>query len=260
MMTTSLQILSDVHLELRNKPIEVNRFSPYLALLGDIGHPFSFLYREFVARMSQQFEHVILVAGNHEYYNTGKEQHTHQEIEAQIRYIAQSLKNVTFLQNESIMLDGVRLLGTTLWTHIPAEKFDYVQYAMSDYNRCFLTSNGGRFTPAATSTWHDIATTYIDTQLRQYPNMPTIILTHHAPVSIGEVHPPRFRDDQLRCCYATNLTHFLKPPVVAWAYGHTHWPFDKQIQGVRVLSNPEGHAEESQFCGGSRKNVTINLF
>jgi predicted phosphodiesterase len=254
-----LQILSDVHLELLNKPPVVNRNAPYLALLGDIGHPFSEIYRVFVRQMAQQFERVIIIAGNHEYYNNAKEQYTHEDIDTQIRYITQSYNNVTFLQNESFLLDGVRIIGTTLWTHIPEEKFDYVQYAMGDYSKCFVASNGGRFTPAATSMWHDIAVSYISKQLVLYPSLPTVILSHHCPIADVEVHPPRYRDDQLRCCYATNLTHLLKFPVVAWAYGHTHWPFDQEIQGVRVVTNPEGHAEEAHYCGGSQKNVIIKL-
>jgi predicted phosphodiesterase len=81
-LTFSIQIMSDLHVEFptvleRLPPFEVK--APVLALLGDIGCPGKTdKYERFILSQADRFELVLVVAGNHEYYNaeyyTAKEQ------------------------------------------------------------------------------------------------------------------------------------------------------------------------------------------
>ena len=71
----SIQIISDVHLEFTGvfeKMEEEGRFprggSPILALLGDIGYPHKDHYWNFIDKVLDQFQYLILITGNHEYY------------------------------------------------------------------------------------------------------------------------------------------------------------------------------------------------
>lgn len=45
----------------------------YLALLGDIGNPCLVNYGYFIDYYSKLFEHILIIAGNHEYYSGKKE-------------------------------------------------------------------------------------------------------------------------------------------------------------------------------------------
>ena len=74
-----LRILSDIHLELRNYipkdifPEKINSgIEEVLILAGDIGDPFSNIYKEFLTLCRSTFSFVIVVAGNHEFYNMMK--------------------------------------------------------------------------------------------------------------------------------------------------------------------------------------------
>lgn len=66
-----LRVLSDIHLEFYEYEHEfIYKFMPdcVLILAGDIGDPTSSLYKRFVTEISKFYERVIIIAGNHEYY------------------------------------------------------------------------------------------------------------------------------------------------------------------------------------------------
>ncbi len=65
-----IQYISDIHLEFfKVLPKQIVRpVADILCLAGDIGYPFSSLYRDFLKQVSRDFKKVFLIAGNHEYY------------------------------------------------------------------------------------------------------------------------------------------------------------------------------------------------
>lgn len=64
-----VQFISDLHLErYRHKPFpRLRPTAPYLFLLGDIGDPYHNNYREFMCYVSNNWERIYYVSGNHEY-------------------------------------------------------------------------------------------------------------------------------------------------------------------------------------------------
>jgi len=44
--------------------------------------------------------------------------------------------------------------------------------------------------------------------------------------------------------FSTDLSRLFGLPVCVWAYGHTHWYNDIDINGTRVVSNPHGYPTE----------------
>lgn len=70
------QIASDLHLEFY-KNININDFFDIskieepttLILAGDVGYPTHKNYEIFLSECSKIFKHIILIAGNHEYYS-----------------------------------------------------------------------------------------------------------------------------------------------------------------------------------------------
>ena len=99
-----LNILSDLHLSLGALPIPEND-ADVVILAGDIARP-----REAVAWASGFAKPVLYVPGNHEFYG-GSIEGTVEELK---RLCAGTAIHV--LDNDEVTIDGVRFLGTTLWT------------------------------------------------------------------------------------------------------------------------------------------------
>tara|TARA_R100001163_G_C5066416_1_gene204820 strand:+ start:2691 stop:3935 length:1245 start_codon:yes stop_codon:yes gene_type:complete len=70
-----VQVLSDLHLDYKKwkgrevaPEIAVGENAKFLVLAGDIGNPISKIYNDFLKNVCKIFEHVVLVPGNHEFY------------------------------------------------------------------------------------------------------------------------------------------------------------------------------------------------
>jgi len=104
-----------------------------LALVGDIGIPTYPLYKNFIKDVSKKFELVLIIAGNHEYYNGQIE-----EIDQHINQIAGEFSNVRYLQRTRFVYQDLVFLGATLWTEIPSTPESvYNQYwrTVNDYRK-----------------------------------------------------------------------------------------------------------------------------
>src|SRR5581483_10435921 len=99
-----LNILSDLHLSV--SPLALPQTDADLVVLaGDIARP-----KEAIAWASGFPQPVLYVAGNHEFYG-GSISGTVAELK---RLSAGS--NIHVLDDDSVTIEGVRFLGTTLWT------------------------------------------------------------------------------------------------------------------------------------------------
>ncbi len=141
------QICSDLHLEFEKSPPTfasvLDRAPPscrFLALLGDIGVAVNPSYRRFIESCADDggFERVFVVAGNHEFYR-GDVRPVLQEIAD----IAQSRDAVTLLHRSSAVVASgerrVRVIGSTLWTHVDATAAQVVSIRVNDFR---MISNG----------------------------------------------------------------------------------------------------------------------
>src|SRR5687767_509714 len=99
-----LNVLSDLHLSRGALAIPVND-ADVVVLAGDIARP-----REAIAWASGFAKPVLYVAGNHEFYG-GSIAGTLADLK---RLSAGS--GIRVLDNDEVLIDGVRFLGTTLWT------------------------------------------------------------------------------------------------------------------------------------------------
>jgi|UniRef100_A0A6C0IX57 predicted phosphodiesterase len=245
-----LQFVSDLHLEYQSRYPFIPRVAPHIALLGDIGRPSSSIYQRFISNLSKRFVTVIIIAGNHEYYCQKNNIQTVGQIQAQIESLCSNYSNVHFLENRALTIEGVRILGMTLWTDIPKELWRLARKKMQDYHLsyidCYPEINVGvPLAPEHTSAWHNDSIRWLKEELAApgYQNTPIIVLTHHAPYHIG-TSDERFSNGPLQCCYSTDLSPLFHRPIIAWAYGHTHYPFDKKIGTIRLASNPYGYPNE----------------
>lgn len=181
---------------------------------------------------------VVLVFGNHDYWG-GSLGHTLHKAQEQAKG-----SNVHFLHNSSVVLGGVRFLGTTLWTdfdilgNAPLAMWD-AQSRMNDYCK-IRNATFGRLRPSDTLRQHMQAREFLMDALSQPFDGPTVVVTHHAPSEL--CIPQRYRDagDNLMGCYASRMEHFLGD-VPLWVHGHIHDSHDFMFGDTRVVCNPRGY-------------------
>jgi len=247
-----IQIASDLHLEMLNgKKVErffefVNPSAPYLALVGDIcsfNDPYTL--KALFEAVSMAFEKVLYVPGNHEYYvSKGKPWKTKEKLLARARELAKGT-NVTILDNESVVLDGVRVIGSTLWSNVPRIHYNFIENYLNDYRSIYRATEEGQqklITCEDTVQYHKQAVQYLTQQLFQaYRNKePVLVLTHHAP-SFRNTSAQQYQGKIGTLGFATDLTHLFGSHVSTWVFGHTHWCCDNNEKGTRVISNAKGY-------------------
>ena len=229
-----LHILNDLHIEFED-------FTPpatdadVVILAGDIGVGMGGLRW---ARDRFPDRPVIYVPGNHEFY--------HHDIALINDQKAQSPDHIHVLNNDQVVIDGVRFMGSILWTDFAlfgeADRFFAMQQArqqMTDFS--IIQNNGQRFTPEDAIQFHTASRGWLAAMLAEPFAGKTVVVTHHAPSS-QSVHP-RYANDLLTPAFASNLENLMDGDRAAlWVHGHMHESYDYEIYGTRVVCNPRGYA------------------
>ena len=257
-----IQLASDLHLEFINfKPglsytaSSSRDFLPkriiapvpgadVLVLAGDIADG-AYACTLFADWPSEKRVPIILIAGNHEFYG-----HPIDPIYAKLRQWA-ALNNVHFLENDSVVIEeGVRFLGTTLWTdyrldlnRTQSQLMEFCGRRLNDHLR--IRSGRHDFTPRDALARHEVARAWLTTELAKPFDGKTVVVSHHAPHPLS-IHP-RYIGDQLSAAFVSDLSD-LMPGVDLWLHGHVHDSFDYQVGLCRVVTNPAGYIINRRFA------------
>lgn len=235
-----LNVLSDLHLSLGALERPDND-ADVVILAGDVARP-----REAVAWASGFRKPVLYVAGNHEFYG-GTLAGTIDALRT-----ASIGTNVRVLDDDEAVIDGVRFLGSTLWTDFMlfgdgeprAAAMREGQLYMRDFTRIRVSdAPPSLFSPAASAALYDVHARWLGAKLAEPWPGPTVVVTHHAP-SRRSIHP-RFADSLLNACFVSDAEHLLDGArAQLWIHGHTHDSFDYAVNGTRVVCNPRGYAKD----------------
>jgi Icc-related predicted phosphoesterase len=235
-----LNILSDLHLSLGALEIPRNGADTVI-LAGDIARP-----KEAVSWASGFAKPVLYVPGNHEFYGST------------IAGAADELKqlcagsNIRVLDNDEVIIEGVRFLGTTLWTDFMLfgegeERAAAIREALS-FMRDFSRIRNGEaaqalFTPADSAALFKLHARWLEDKLSEPHAGPTVVITHHAPSRMS-IHP-RFTGSLLNACFVSDAERLIDGARARlWVHGHTHDSFDYLLNGTRVVCNPRGYAKD----------------
>ena len=234
-----LNVLSDLHLSFEGMDRPRND-ADVVVLAGDIARP-----RESAAWALGFDKPVLYVLGNHEFYGSSIEG-TARELK---RLCAGS--HVHVLDDDEIVIEGVRFLGSTLWTDFMLfgdgdtrdAAMAEARMFMRDFSR-ISTGNASNqvFTPLDSATLFARHADWLNRQLAAPHPGPTVVITHHAP-SRQSIHP-RYADSLLNACFVSDAEYLLDAEhVPLWIHGHTHDSFDYGVHGTRVVCNPRGYTK-----------------
>lgn len=232
-----LHVISDLHLEFGALEVpEVE--ADVLVLAGDIHIGTAGI--NWAAEVARGLP-VIYVAGNHEFYD-GHIDHTALEMRERA-----AERGVHFLEKGEITIDGVRFLGTTLWTdfklyadtHEPGKCMREADLSLNDF-RLIRKDEGRAFLASESALLHEIATTWLQERLADSALGKTVVVTHHCPHPRSV--PERFVGSPLSPAFSSDLSELMESyrPVL-WVHGHVHDSFDYMVGETRIVCNPRGY-------------------
>ena len=128
-----LQILSDLHLEFMFHEIRIDEDADVVVIAGDLITAHEFILMDDIIEEIQK--PIIYVAGNHDYY--------HQDMlvtQQRFKKLSTVYDDFYFLDNDTVELDGVRFIGSTLWSnfdlsHNPSMFSSIVESQINDFSR-----------------------------------------------------------------------------------------------------------------------------
>lgn len=231
-----IRVMSGLHIEFFDfvpPPVDAD----VVVLAGDI---LTEHYGLTWARRAFPDTRIVYVLGNHEFYDAHYE-----AVLERARKEAASLA-IDLLECDQVVIDGVRFLGTTLWTDfeidepspgIPSFAMWYANQNMADFR--LIRYRGGLLHAEATREFHQESRRGLNARLAEPFEGKTVVVTHHLPHrrSINRM----FDRHPLNPAFASHLPGLVTAPVDLWIHGHTHCSCDYVTDGTRVLCNPRGY-------------------
>lgn len=230
-----LRIMNDLHLEFGKitVPKLKDDANTILILAGDvhIGHDAT----DFLTTMLDQFQDVVYILGNHEFY--------YQDMEEVRKWwqVAQRYKsNLHVLDPGTFEFydrkgNEYRIIGATLWTETqnPAMHNMLNDYAVIRREHRVLTVQD-------TYNLYLDDLEYIQAQLATPFEGTTIVVTHHAPVA--ECVRPQYVGNPMNACFHNYLEDVLKDnDITMWIHGHMHDTVHFTQYETEVYCNPRGY-------------------
>ena len=245
-----LWIFSDVHQDWADNAWDPAVHAPtcdVIVVAGDAHSPLTKAIDWLADRLGGT--QIIYVPGNHDFWwDGGDDRYTMADQLARGRDLA-ARRGVTLLDNDSLMLGGVRYLGATLWTDMRLGTWSATDAArsarrnMNDYRRVRRKVSGRHkyVRPSDTAALHRFSRAWLDDQLGLPHAGPTVVVTHHAPHA--DSLPPGLDPAH---CYGSDLSRLIhdRQPVL-WVHGHVHNRVDYRLGITRIVCNPRGHVEEA---------------
>lgn len=235
------QLYSDIHIETRGYFSVPKLDSDLIILAGDIDVGLEgLIWAEELTRLHKK--PVIYVAGNHEYYH-----HDYIALTQQMGDFAANYDYLIFMEKDEVIIDGVRFLGTTLWTNyfheLGEDERDKNIFILDDalYDHRVIKYGNETFSALKAYEEHLISIQWLKERLMTPFDGKTVVITHHAPSF--ECNHKEFGMNLFSPGFASNLDELVAMADV-WCYGHTHSNLDIQLGQCRLISNQTGYRKE----------------
>lgn len=252
---------SDLHIEgkaFNYVPKEIDK-DITLVLAGDIGTLKGGL-EAFLIEQCDNFREVLYVIGNHEGYNDNID-----NVKKRIRELEATLSNLYFLDNGVVYIDGVRFLGTPLYTNFGNDETlkSQVGNMINDYyittmNDGHISNKGTkeiitrRLLPQDHVVLYEQAVIWLKNKLDEFYNGKTVVITHWS--FTHKLTQEKYKGDSLNKYFNNELEYLCHYYNISdWIYGHVHDRFvidygDERFNNTRVICNCRGYSfEDSTF-------------
>lgn len=253
-----IRYLSDLHLEFsKHRPGYLRPVGEDLVVLaGDVdsgADGIEWAKRAFAGRP------VVYTLGNHE--PRGRQfEHTLDEARQ-----AADGSNVHLLENDAIRIDGLKVLGCTLWTDFRvAEPFGISQTdAMEVCRQCadFQEIRVGkrRFDPRDALQRHEASVDWLQGRLREATDK-VLVVSHHPPST--DIRNPGWPIDGQAARFYSDLSRLMDGRRIhAWISGHTHYngsaQSGDQAHPVPMYTNQHGYPWD--LCPGFKWDCCMEV-
>lgn len=244
-----LYVVSDLHLEFAAFDAAAHerawRDADVIVLAGDIGKG-----SDGIKWGRQVFgsKPIVYVLGNHEYYG-----HDWVQLLTEAREVARD-HDVHFLENRAVVIDGVRVLGATLWTDFDlfgtAQREGCMRASgkvMNDFRSIKSGHPPGRLTPEQSRDRHLASRAWLEGKLAAGDPDRTVVVTHHFPDRASLA--AQYATNPVSAAFGSQLPAALLSRANLWIHGHTHvscdytvhYQADDAFRETRVVCNPRGY-------------------
>lgn len=232
-----IKLISDVHFEFYEDPrlFQNTENANVLVIAGDLAVGYLPVWSA-LKRFAQQYERIVYVPGNHEYYRQDMA-----EFDDYIRRFCPGT-NIRFLNPGTYKYKDVTFIGATLWTNF---RDDFIAKSaardmISDFRRI------PKFSIHTAAKIFEEHYNYIKAQYEAAQGK-KVIVTHFLPAV--ECISPEYRSEGLINYYfANDLGGWIGNMTnTTWMFGHTHSKVDITLGETRVLCAPYGYNENPGY-------------
>lgn len=243
-MQFAFDLISDLHVETWNRfDWSGQATSPYCVVAGDVARD-----RQ---RLLDTLDHLGQCYPGGVFYVDGNDEHkdylddlgaSYRDLDADLKQI----KNLVYMQDNVIIINGVALLGTNgWWTYDfdPSMDVESSMQAIQDHHGINTTSAMNITGVAYNDAAYMINSVH---KLQTHREVKAIVLVSHTvPAPWIVSHDPdlagNWRYNGMgNSSISGVLTKDTENKIHTWCFGHYHRPVDRDLNGIRYVSNPRG--------------------
>lgn len=196
-------------------------------------------FRNFLQRCSDNFPHVIYIAGNHEFYH-GKWYATTDYLREECSY----WPNIYFLDKDVKVINDIAFLGCTLWTDLNKGNpltIHMVSNMLNDHRLIRNDKQGyRRISGLDTIHRHKEHLAWLSETVPKYKKV--VVVGHMGPTH-KSIHEKYVNDYHINGAYCSDLSEVIlsNSNIKLWTQGHTHHYFTYMVGNTMVACNPRGY-------------------
>ena len=238
-----IQFLSDLHLEVPKnvryfKENKIKSCGDLLIIAGDtMCWDENTLKNPFWDDLASAFAQVLVIAGNHEFYKGYDIVSVQSCLQGAIR------ENINWYYNKSVVIDGVQIILSTLWSHISSDISDRIRSYVNDFS-CIQYA-GQLLTIDQYNEENRSCIDFITGEL-QKDYSKRIVVTHHAPIL--EAINENVRNSWFATLYANSLNELIRANNNYYCiYGNSHSGMQAfNHHDTTLVTNPCGYLSKKE--------------
>jgi predicted phosphohydrolase len=255
---TKFQLVSDLHIEYKNNsfvdPLSyITPVADILIMAGDIGSFYKIKQlNDFLEKVCKLFKIVIYIPGNCEYYQV-EEYYSLSMNDLFNNFIlyVKHISNLHILNNTSLILDDICIVGSTLWSNALCKIPKYIVRINDMYTSKYIAL-------------FKKSLNYIKQLIKysQKKKLKLLVITHHCPtysviINSNGIIGNKKNKDKYISLYASHLDYLLDSKYIhTWIAGHIHINFDLITKnGTHLVGNQYGKPKDN--ITDYKKNFTF---